>query len=454
MTAFLALVFVLMLSFIGGMMESASLQMAKNYRRTDMDRAIESVFAEYQRELLQEFDVFGLEGSYENGAYSEQMILERLEYYGAKGIDNQIQALRLLTDNNGRLFRDQVARYMESQYGLDFTKELAGETDVWEKQNGEIEELEAFAKNQEINFESILTGNEVSLPAENNPLHNMQAIQNKPLLELVMPEGRSLSEGTMNLEELPSHREVNTGFGEFSNEQIESSIGSLAFGEYLLEHFTQAAGETKDSGGAIQYELEYILGGDKSDKENLNKAIKKLLLIRMVSNYSFVSVDTQKRAEAETMALTLATAVLLPEISGAIAQMLLLAWAFGESVMDLRNLLEGKKVPLIKTAESWQLSLASLSALGTEGDQLKGKESAQGLSYKEYLRILLFLEEKIAGAEVITCRVLDMVEKRLRYDSNLDWFRIDNCVSKVEIKSNCNLRREITYQFKTYYGYQ
>ena len=53
-TAFLSLIIVLLVTFIGGIMESASVQMAKNYRRADMNRAMESVFAEYQQELLEE----------------------------------------------------------------------------------------------------------------------------------------------------------------------------------------------------------------------------------------------------------------------------------------------------------------------------------------------------------------------------------------------------------------
>ena len=65
-TAFLALIFVLLVAFAGSIMESASLQSAKSYRRTDMNRAVESVFAEYQRELLAEFEIFALEGSYES----------------------------------------------------------------------------------------------------------------------------------------------------------------------------------------------------------------------------------------------------------------------------------------------------------------------------------------------------------------------------------------------------
>ena len=454
MTAFLSLTFILLLSFIGGLMESASLQMTKNYRRTDMDRAIESVFAEYQKELLEEFDVFGMDGSYESAAFSEDMILDRLRYYGASGIDNQIQAMRLLTDGNGQGLRDQAARYLESKYGVEFAGKLPDDTASWEQQDEEMRKLEEYAQTQEMNLENLLTGNEVTLPVENNPLINIQALQNKPLLELVMPEGKTISEGSAELSQLLSHRERQHGYGEFSDDHEEKSIGALAFGEYLVEHFQNASDEHTNESGSLCYELEYIIEGESTDRDNLNKVIKTLLLIRMVSNYTYLSGDAAKRAEAEAMALALSTAVLLPEISGAVAQVLLLAWVFGESIMDIRSLLEGKKVPMVKTAESWQLSLDALSRLGTSEEQTTGTENSTGLSYTEYLQILLFLKEKSSGASIVTLRTLDMIEKRLRFDKGLDWLRADNCITKLEIKSTCNLRRGITYRFGTYFGYQ
>ena len=47
---FVSLIFILLVSFAGSLMESVSIQMAKNYRRADMNRAIESVFAELAEE--------------------------------------------------------------------------------------------------------------------------------------------------------------------------------------------------------------------------------------------------------------------------------------------------------------------------------------------------------------------------------------------------------------------
>ena len=51
-TAFLSLIFVLMISFVTAILESASVQAEKNQARLDMDRAVYSVFGEYQKEFL------------------------------------------------------------------------------------------------------------------------------------------------------------------------------------------------------------------------------------------------------------------------------------------------------------------------------------------------------------------------------------------------------------------
>ena len=82
-TVYLTLTFILLVSLVLALTESASIQMAKNYRRADMNRAVECVFAEYQKELLEHYDVFAIEAGYESGTYSEQNLLDRLSYYGA-----------------------------------------------------------------------------------------------------------------------------------------------------------------------------------------------------------------------------------------------------------------------------------------------------------------------------------------------------------------------------------
>lgn len=449
-TAFLALIFILLVAFAGSLMESASLQSAKSYRRADMNRAMESVFAEYQRELLEEFDVFALDGSYESGNYSEEKVTDRLSYYGASGMEQQIQRIQLLTDENGQAFLEQIARFIENKYGLGSLNHLLGGMDGWE---GQAEEADRYhqteeALNQELS--GMLTDNDLELPAEGNPLPNMQQLAVTPLADLTMPKDRQVSDKSVETGELASRRELRTGYGEFDDIAEQAELSQIAFGEYVLTHFGSAVDTEDTDARALDYEAEYILSGKDSDRENLESVLKKLMAFRFVPNYIYLQGDAGKRAEARTLALTLCTVMAFPAAAEALTQVLLLAWAFGESIMDLRSLMKGYGVPITKSKETWQLSLAGLMTLGSQDSGQEGADTQGGMKYKEYLRVLLFLN----GKQEMPLRVLDMVELRLRREKGLSWFQADACISRIEIASTLNLRRGITYRFSTYYGYR
>ena len=95
-TAFLSLIFVLLISFIFALLESATIQTTKNQKRLDVDRAIFSIFGEYQKELWKEYEVFALDASYQSGQYDENRILDRLAYYGSAGIEQEISEIQKL----------------------------------------------------------------------------------------------------------------------------------------------------------------------------------------------------------------------------------------------------------------------------------------------------------------------------------------------------------------------
>lgn len=298
-------------------------------------------------------------------------------------------------------------------------------------------------------FDGLLEESGGELPREDNPIAQVAELKNRSLLDLVMPDSKPVSEKKIELRETLSKRERNKGYGDFSDvENQPGTLSTLLFGEYLLEHF-QTAVDGK-AGGALDYELEYIYAGKGSDRENLKAVADKLMRMRFGANYIFLQGSSSKKAEAEAMAVTLCSLALVPELEKAAAQMILIAWAFGESIVDLRALLTGEKVPLVKSEESWQLSLSGLMKLGEGGEKSDGKDCENGLSYKEYLRILLFLEKK----EKLGIRALDMIEQNLRTRHGLQFFKADQCICRMEIDSTLSLRRGIQYRFKTYYGYQ
>ena len=66
-TVFLSLIFVLLVSFILALTESAVIQTSKNQKRLDADRAVFSLFGEHQKALMEEDNVFAIDVTYETG---------------------------------------------------------------------------------------------------------------------------------------------------------------------------------------------------------------------------------------------------------------------------------------------------------------------------------------------------------------------------------------------------
>ena len=421
-TAFLSLIFVMLVTFVGGVMEAASIQVAKNQRYCDGARAMESVFAEYQKEALEEYDVFVLDAGYESVAYSEELLDKRLQYYGVVNSQNSIERIQFLSDENGKAFFEQACAYTSHRYGLDYVKDMVGMTDLWEGIEKDMCDYEKEERENHNQLDSILEENEYELVQENNPIASVEGLKQSPVLSLVMPEGKTVSEKTVTLAELPSRRTLNQGYGDFKDSATYGrTVGKLLFGEYLLEHFNSAADEC---GNVLEYELEYLIAGKSSDRENLKTVVNRLLILRLAVHYIGMQKDADRQAKAQTLALTLCSALAVPAVTEVVAQGILLAWSYEDAVLDVKALLQGQKV--------------SLTANGTKK-----------LGYEEYLRIFLFLEKE----EEITMRALDLMEMNLRNIQGLEFFKVDICVTRMEIKSRCSFRRGITYTFPLYFAY-
>lgn len=447
-TVFLSLSMILILVFIVECMDAASIQDAKNYGRADMNRAIESVFAEYQKDLLEQYDIFSLDATYESGTYAEENIIDRLPFFGANRMSHQITKIQLLTDRESQGFEEQMIRYMEHKCGLSLFEGKVSQTDLWQQYHSYEEKFQMEQQENETNLTKMLTEHEVSLPFRNNPISAVEGLKQKSLLDLVVPSDMSVSQKGISLEDVVSKRKRNQGRGEFSGEKAVSKItAKMMIGEYLLEHFSSAT--SKESKGALHYELEYIYAGKQSDRENLNEVLKKLLLVRFAANYAYLQTSASKKSEAKAVSLALCSAALLPEAAEAAAQVILACWAYGESIVDLRALLKYCHVPLKKDDESWQLSLSGLMNFEENGKIGDGKDQKNGWDYNDYLRMLLYLSNKT----IIKYRALDLIELNINKIRGTTFFRADACVLKLDIESDCLIRNRYHYKFHTYFGY-
>ena len=422
----MALIFILMLSLVGALVESVSVQMTKNRKRADTILALESTFAEYDRQMLEEYDLFVRNGC------SEKLIAARLEYYGAEDMNHSILKQERLTDYQGDPFREQAIRYAKNWIGMDAT---LSDTKYEFYSETYLEEEELVY----MDMQELLAQENAELPEEGNPLSSVQRLKDTNLLMLVCEKPEELSGRSIDVQNLPSKRELEAGTWEEHTE--EASTDKVFLAAYLTEHFGCFT-EEKDS-KALVYEQEYLLGGQSGDKENLEKVCRQILSVRMVANYGYLLTDTVKQAEAEALALTLCSLLTVPGITEVVKHAVLLAWAYGESIVDVRVLLKGKKVPAIKTADSWQLQLANLVNLGTDKEVVSEMDVKGGLSYQNYLSGLLVLERK----EVVSMRSLDLIESNLH-------IKTDECMTKVEVASKAVLRRGVKDSFTTSYGYQ
>lgn len=438
-TAFLSLIFVLLVSFILAMTESATIQMSKNQKRLDVERAVFSAFGEYHCGLWEEYGVFALDSTYGSGKYDESRVLNRLSYYGAMGIGQEIAEVQLLTDNDGQAFREQVLAYMEERTGISLVRDLAGLAAKWKEQ-----EIQGKEISEELDV--TVLENEELLPEEADTL--LWARKNQ-LLSLVLPKDFVLSNKSVPLGKQVSIRARNTGRGSFP---AHAGIGQLEerllFEQYVVEHLGCATG-VKGEARSLDYELEYLLCGKASDSENLNTVVRRLLFFRFAANYFFLQTDGEKQSEAEIFAAALSIVLLMPEAMEVVKQLVLVLWAFGESVMDLRSLLGGGRVAMVKGKETWQLQVSSLFQLGTQEDQKDGMDAGEGLTYVEYLQIMLFLENDAR----LTMRVLDRVEQNLQRQEGVSNFRVDACVTKIKLKNMAQIWNGYTYTFPTYFGY-
>ena len=189
---------------------------------------------------------------------------------------------------------------------------------------------------------------------------------------------------------------------------------------YIFQKFGYF-GQEKEGAG-LDYQVEYLLEGKGTDTENLKAVVNKLLLFREAANAAYLYGDAAKMAEISAMAASVAAVAVAPYLQPLLETSILFAWAYIESVQDVKLLLSGGKVPVIKAASDWQTSLSSI--LDFKGGTVS-EGTSRGLNYQQYLSMFL-LTKRENGLLFSMMDVMEMDIRRTAYNEN---FRMDGCVS-------------------------
>ena len=262
----------------------------------------------------------------------------------------------------------------------------------------------------------------------------------------MVPAEKGISENCVSKSELLSGRDPEKGMEMTQPVKTDSSYASsLLFQQYLMD---KLGCYTNPASGGLKYQTEYLLCGKTSDRENLKSVARRLLLVREGVNAAFLMADPAKRAQMHGLALAIASAFLIPPAAVIIEAALLFCWSFGESILDLRELFHGGKVPLVKNSGNWQLSLDNLAHI-LEGLDSQRKSDENGMSYEEYLQILLLSQSKRNKLQ----RGMDMVECCIRNTTGQKEFRLDHCIEAIEASVDVRANRKKTFTVTKQFSY-
>lgn len=482
-TVFLALILSLVTALVCTGIESVRMAAARTQILNGTDIGLYSLFGQFDREMLKDYDLFLLDGSYGDGSLDLASAYDNFSSYMKPVLKQNSQKLsvvqggfsayRLLTDEGGEPFYNQVVQYMKETLGsqgvsllLDKMKDRKEKTEQAEQagqqaENGDIienydaEMEENNRKNEEALAEAeknpeggeLEDEDNVTAPPQKvvNPISIIRRIRKMGILELVIPGNKGVYDGQVQAGSLLSRREKQKGMPMYEPEKTDTSYTSqILFQQYLME---KLGNYTAPGKGGLKYQTEYILGGKTGDIENLKSVARRLLLIREGVNMVHLVSDGTKRAQAAGLASAIASAFLIPPATGVIEAALLLCWAFGESILDVRELFDGGKVPLVKSASDWQLSLENLPELLNGLDSVR-RGSEDGMSYEDYLQVLLL---GVSREEKIT-RAMDMIELCVREKGRKN-FRMDSCIVAAEISVDVKANKRKVFNVTRAYGY-
>jgi len=245
------------------------------------------------------------------------------------------------------------------------------------------------------------------------------------VFSLVIPANRTVSDKSIDTLSLPS----NAATGGYTGRNLAER---LLIDEYMGEYF---ADFTDDINTPLSYELEYILNGESSDRANLESAVLKLLAIREGLNYMHIIRDSAKMQLATELAAAISGVLCLPQITFIVKFLIIAVWALVESAIDIKGLLSGGRVPVIKGGDDWHTDLDSIFNILSNNDLGNSDEFKRGINYEGYLKMLLYIEDPVKR----NFRMMDIMQIDIGVGQKD--FLIKDMVYGVDANISCGAKR-------------
>ena len=448
MTTFLAMLFLVFMLLISVCVEGIYTYVARGKAAGAFMAGLSHVHGNYQKELEETYHIFAMDPRYQKEMpedLSEKM-KESLEgskdsflfQTGNAGMEKKVY----LTDQEGEVLKYQIRELMKYQMGKDAI-------DLWRKkwnQSQEVkneipqieEKMEQEGKKGEEKEQKDKTK---TIEKKQDPRKGLMKRLREGSVSLIMGERKVSSLAVISSygkKDTTKEKTWNFMKKKEMKEQLHdiqkkvsgtSLISELPAVLYSLKYLHCLTSKQKKEG--LQYEVEYLIAGKDSEKENLGSVFWKMIALRFPVNGAYVYKSPEKEKEASVLAASVLGLTGIPPLIAAAKHLLLLALAYGESVIDVRNLADGNQVPMVKNAANWQLSFSGLATLTSEKKPVK-----KGLSYEDYLGILLMMKNSEKEQYM---RMMDVMEQNIR--RKVPDFKLDQCVASCTISMNISLKK-------------
>lgn len=464
-TVFLSLTLLVMISLITVVVESARERSMRMRIEMAMDMGMQSVFAEYNKALLEEFDLYFIDSSYGNdngdAYYTAQRFKNYMDYnlnpvkgqmlvlsrdlFGLSADSVNVNMETRATDSGGRVFKRQAIQYIKDKYGMSIVEEMSKVKADYEQY--EMEDYDVATRREEnakkLKKADDACDDEGEKIEYTNPADKVEKSRSGVLNILLEKE---VSDRTLKLSSRLSERHLKAGDGIVGAGDLDDIKSDILFGMYINDKFSSYVNDVGRNG--LHYEIEYILNGEKSDKDNLRKTVEKLLLIRETANCMYIFDDETITEQAKAVAEIIAALIEMPELEEPFEYSILFAWAFAESCVDVRTLLDGGKVPIMKDAGNWNLKTIA-DAVTFKAHLNDGIKNNSGLDYRIYMQLLLLMEkdrDKIY-------RSMDMIENDLHYIVGNESLKMDECIEFMELEANVSSAYGRNFSIVRSFGY-
>lgn len=454
LTVYLALCITLILSLCLTLVEGARRNGARLETEIAAEVSLQSVLAEYHRELFYQYNIFAVDSAYGTDLPGKANLERRLEYYLEKNLDHKdvflgtwfyrdffalspesvsVTKVSVLTDEGGAVFRSCAADAVRDDVGLALLEELQDWVQVIEV-NG-LEERDIEEEMDSLDGEILeYDGREFDVGEEEpyvlrvvNPAESLEAQRRKGILWLVLEKDSELSPNAIRQEGLILDR-MNRGLVSRGNmavdelSEMDRMLERFFFQEYLMRYMGHYGRESEED--ALRYQMEYLVAEKESDAENLRSVLGRICAIREAANTLYLYSDSGKRDAVRLVCSLVCDLAMVPELAPVLEAAVLLGWAFAESIYDIKTLLAGGRVPLLKDDKTWHYGLESALS-GTMDDPA---DTGTGLSYEDYLRIFMMCTD----IDTLTARAMNMVEADIRLTPGNRTFRLDGCYAGLE----------------------